>query len=138
MAEIAGLVLGVVPLVISALENYEAFIEPTVAFIRWRGRLSQITRRLLMEYTNYEQNLRLLLKRAVEDGDLTAMIEDPHHHLWASTEMVLDLKRDLGGAFDSSMETIEEISSILVTIFASLNIQGSDRVCKSFITRART
>jgi hypothetical protein len=54
MAEIAGLVLGAVPLLISALEHYEDFVEPTVAFFKWKGQLSQATRRLQMGHTVYE------------------------------------------------------------------------------------
>ncbi|KAF6839587.1 hypothetical protein CPLU01_01724 [Colletotrichum plurivorum] len=128
MAEIAGLVLGVVPLVISALEHYEEFVEPAIAFFKWKGQLSQVTRRLLMEHTAYVQNLQLLLKRAVGSNDLAEMIEDTKHRLWSSKGLVEALEDDLGQAYRPSMSTIHEMADIMVAISASLNIQGSDKV----------
>jgi len=44
--EIAGLVLGAIPLVISALEHYENSLDPTIAFIRWNRELSTAIQKL--------------------------------------------------------------------------------------------
>jgi hypothetical protein len=128
MAEIAGLVLGAIPLLISALEHYEDFVEPTVAFFRWKGQLSKVTRRLLMGHTEYEQNMRLLLKQVVCNEDLAKMIEDPHSDLWKDDDIVKGLQSKLGHAYLSSMSTVQEIAEIMVSIAASLNIDGSDKV----------
>lgn len=38
--EIAGLVLGAIPLVIAALEHYEDALDPTIAFLMWNRELS--------------------------------------------------------------------------------------------------
>ncbi|KAH7141973.1 hypothetical protein EDB81DRAFT_885024 [Dactylonectria macrodidyma] len=76
-AEIAGLVLGAVPLLISELEHYEDFVEPMVAFLKWKGQLSKVTRRLLMGHTAYDHNVRLLLKQVVSNEDLVDMMDDP-------------------------------------------------------------
>ena len=38
--ELAGVVLGALPLVIAALENYNGGLEGAVAFFKWRGELS--------------------------------------------------------------------------------------------------
>ncbi|KAI0127544.1 hypothetical protein BJ170DRAFT_683381 [Xylariales sp. AK1849] len=128
MAEIAGLVLGAVPLLISALEHYEDFVEPTVAFFLWKGQLSKVTRRLLMGHTAYEQNMRLLLKQVVSNKDLCNMIDDPCSDLWKNESVVEDLQSKLGHAYLSSKTTIEEIADIMVCIAASLNIDGADKV----------
>lgn len=128
MAEIAGLVLGAIPLLISALEHYEDLVEPTVVFFRWRGQLSKAIRRLLMGHTEYEQNMRLLLKRAVSDEKLADMINHPYSDLWKDKKVVEDLQSKLGNAYLSSMSTVREIAEIMVSIAASLNIDGSDEV----------
>ena len=130
MAEIAGIVLGAVPLLISALEHYEDFVEPTVAFFRWKGQLSMVTRRLLMGHTAYEQNMRLLLKQAVSNEDFADMIDNPQSDLWKTNALVQDLQSQLGHAYPSSMSTIQEIADIMVCIAANLNIEGSDMVWK--------
>ncbi|EXF84066.1 hypothetical protein CFIO01_11620 [Colletotrichum fioriniae PJ7] len=128
MAEIAGLVLGAVPLVISALEHYEDIIEPAKAFFHWKGQLSQMVRKLYMEHTLFEMNLELLLRRTVTNDDLLEMVANPQHELWKSKELVADLKRDLGKAYNPSMDTVTEMASIMIAIAANLNITGSDKV----------
>lgn len=128
MAEIVGLVLGAIPLLISALEHYEDFVEPTVAFFKWRGQLSKITRRLLMGHTDYELNVRLLLKQVVKDEDLAKMIDDPQNDKWKSDWLVEDLSEKLGTAYQPTISTIQEIVDIMVSVAASLNIDGSDKV----------
>lgn len=40
--EIAGLVLGAIPIVFAALENYEKALDPMKAFARWRGDLDKL------------------------------------------------------------------------------------------------
>lgn len=128
MAEIAGLVLGAVPLVISALEHYEHITEPAKAFFQWKGQLSQMIRKLYMEHTLFEMNLELLLRRTVTNDDLLEMVADPQNELWKSKELVADLKRDLGKAYNPSMDTVTEMASIMIAIAANLNITGSDKV----------
>ncbi|KAK2049548.1 hypothetical protein LZ31DRAFT_316865 [Colletotrichum somersetense] len=128
MAEIAGLVLGAVPLLISAIEHYEDFVEPTVAFVKWKGQLSKVTRRLLMGHTAYEQNMRLLLKQVVSNEDLVDMISNPQSDDWKSEWLVRDLREKLGSAYQPAFSTIQEIADIMVTVAANLNINGSDKV----------
>jgi hypothetical protein len=131
MAEIAGLVLGAIPLLISALEHYETFVEPTVAFFQWRGQLPKVTRRLWMGHTAYEQNVRLLLAQALSSEHLDRMVNDPHGDDWKDVWLVKDLEEKLGHAYQPTMSTIREIADIMVSVAAGLNIEGSDKVCHS-------
>ncbi|KAK2053278.1 hypothetical protein LY76DRAFT_629598 [Colletotrichum caudatum] len=128
MAEIAGLVLGAVPLLISAIEHYEDLVEPMVAFVKWKGQLSKVTRRLLMGHTAYEQNMRLLLKQVVSNEDLVDMIGNPQSDDWKSERLVRDLREKLGSAYQPAFSTVQEIADIMVIVAANLNINGSDKV----------
>jgi hypothetical protein len=38
--EVAGILLGAIPLVISALEHYESALDPAIAFVKWQRELS--------------------------------------------------------------------------------------------------
>ncbi|KAF4880732.1 hypothetical protein CGCSCA1_v000446 [Colletotrichum siamense] len=128
MAEIAGLVLGAVPLVISALEHYQEFVDPAVAFFKWRGELSKVILRLVTERATYDQNLRLMLARIVSHDELDRMVEDPQDHLWTSRELLLDLKSELSRAYGPCMALVKEMEAVMVTIAAGLDIDGSDQV----------
>jgi len=45
-SEIAGLLLGAIPLIVSALEHYELALDPTIAFIKWNRELSAAIQKL--------------------------------------------------------------------------------------------
>lgn len=128
MAEIAGLVLGAIPLLISALEHYEDVVEPAVAFWQWKGQLSNITRHLYMGHTAYEQNVRILLSQTVDDEDLNTMINDPGSDLWKTNELTNGLQSRLGSAYRPSLDTVKEIASIMADIAKGLNIEGAEKV----------
>ncbi|KAK3341838.1 hypothetical protein B0T25DRAFT_488810 [Lasiosphaeria hispida] len=128
MAEIAGLVLAVVPLLISALEHYEDAVDPVVAFFRWRQRLPKVIRELYMENAAYAQNIRLLLNQTTSDAELSDMINNPNCDNWKSADLEDALRDQLGTAYEPCMSTVNEIAEIMVTIAKCLNIKGTDKV----------
>ncbi|KAK3376206.1 hypothetical protein B0T24DRAFT_216608 [Lasiosphaeria ovina] len=128
MAEVAGLVLAVAPLLISALEHYEDAIDPVVAFFRWRQRLPKVIRELYMENAAYAQNIRLLLNQTTSDAELSDMINNPNCDSWKSADLEDALQDQLGTAYAPCMSTVNEIAEIMVTIAKCLNIKGTDKV----------
>ncbi|CAI0644042.1 unnamed protein product [Colletotrichum noveboracense] len=130
MAEAVGIVLGAVPLLISALEHYQDIIGPVVRFKNWRGELGTIILRLVTERASYDQNLRIMLLRAVGSDDLEQMIADPQSQTWRSEGFAEDMKIELGRAYDPCMGLVKNIAGTLETIAANLNIEGSDRIRK--------
>lgn len=134
MAEIAGLVLAVVPLLISALEHYEDAIAPSVAFLRWRQQLPKVIRDLYMGHTSYEQNIRLLLDQSTSKEQLSEMVSDPNCVHWKSEDLVDALQDRLGTAYEPCMSTINEIAGIMTDIAKCLNIEGADKVSKPIYT----
>lgn len=129
MAEVAGLVLAALPLLISALEHYEDAIDPITSFIHWKQELPRVIRELYMAHTSYELNLRLLLSHAVDDNaQLTDMVNDPRCDHWKSPILVGALQEHLGIAYEPGMSTIHEIAAIMIAIAQCLNISGADKV----------
>lgn len=126
--ETAGLVLGAIPLIISALENYEDLAVPTKAFIHWRRHLRRLIRELYTIHATYDQAVRLLLKPFANLADQTTMIEDPRSDLWREGDIADSLRDNLGPVYGPFILTIDEVSEILVEIAACLNISGSQQV----------
>jgi hypothetical protein len=56
------------------------------------------------------------------------MTDDPQSDNWKSDWLVKDLREKLGGAYQPTISTIQEIADIMVSIAANLNIDGSDKV----------
>src|SRR5436190_6574526 len=105
--ETAGLVLGAIPLLIAALEHYEGSIEPTVAFLRWRGELSTGIRKLYLGCATYDQSIRLLLKQIASMEKLSEMMDNPRSCLWKDGSLARQLQEKLGSAYHACMMTIE-------------------------------
>lgn len=123
-----GLVLGAIPLIISALENYETLTASTKAFIHWKRHLRRLIRELYTIHTSYDQAVRLLLKPFADLADQTAMMEDPRSELWTMGDIADSLRDKLGAVYGPSISTIDEVSEILVEIAVCLNIPGSHQV----------
>ncbi|KAF9882109.1 hypothetical protein CkaCkLH20_00145 [Colletotrichum karsti] len=128
MAEIAGIVLGAVPLLISALEHYQDIIGPVIRFKNWRGELGTLILRLVTERASYDQNLRIMLLRSVGAEELEQMIADPQSQLWNSKYLADDMETELGRAYKPCMGLVKNIAESLETIATNLNIEGSDKV----------
>lgn len=70
--EICGVVLGVIPLVISALEHYKAGKGAAAAFVKWRGHLDKLIFRLKTQQMLFRMDIKQLLREArVTQIDLT-------------------------------------------------------------------
>jgi hypothetical protein len=126
--EIAGLVLGAIPLIISALEHYEDIAAPTKAFIRWRRHLRRLIQELYIIRASYDQAIRLLLKPFADLADQTTMMDNPRSELWTEGVIADDLRDKLGLVYGPFIFTIDEVSEILVEIASCLNIPGSQQV----------
>ncbi|KAJ6120118.1 hypothetical protein N7523_004398 [Penicillium sp. IBT 18751x] len=129
--EAVGLVLGSIPLIISALENYENLAAPTKAFIHWKRHFLRLIRELHAIRTSYDQAVRLLLEPFADLADQTTMMEDPRSELWREGDIADSLRDKLGTVYRPFILTIEEVSEILVEIAACLNIPGSQQVITS-------
>ena len=123
--EVAALVL---PLVIAALENYENFLDPTKAFVRYRGELSRATQQLDNYYTSYEQSIQILLAPIADPQKLHDMMENTDSELWKEKEIEEALQRRLGSSYRAYIRTVRDIEGVMTTIVKHLNIEGADKI----------
>lgn len=126
--ETAGLVLGAIPLLISALENFDKMAAPTKAFLYWKRHLRRLIGELYAIHTSYDQAVRLLLKPFADLADQITMMDDPRNKFWKEGDIADSLRDHLGPAYSPFILTIDEVSEILVEIAACLNIPGSQQV----------
>jgi hypothetical protein len=132
-AEVAGLVLGAIPLVISALEHYDDFAQPTKDFFHQKRYQRKLSQELYMIHISYDQAIRLLLKGIAETtSDREAMIDNPRSELWREGHIADSLRHQLGLVYKPFLLTIEEMAEMLAELLTNLNIiesqQGSQQV----------
>jgi hypothetical protein len=126
--EIAGLVLGSLPLLISALEHYEDVLDPTIAFIKYRGELSHATRELLVYHTSFEQTIQLLLQPITNDEELNDMLENTDSPHWSDSAIDDAIRSKLGKAYNSFFRKTEDTQTIIKVLAGKLNIDGADKI----------
>ena len=126
--ETAGLVLGSLPLLISALEHYEDIVRPTKEFFTWRKHRRKLVQELYTLRASYDQAINLLLKPIADTNELITMVEDPLNDLWTAGPIAAKLQDMLGPAYDPLVLAIGEVAEILGGIAAHLNVQGSQQV----------
>ncbi|RYP13602.1 hypothetical protein DL765_006803 [Monosporascus sp. GIB2] len=125
--EIAGLVLGALPLVISALEHYEDGLGTYRAFVKWGDELQKARRELLNQHTSYEMTLMYILQDVVSDTDLAEMMCDAESELWRSEDITMGLTRKLGIAYKPYMLALREMEDVMNTLALHLDIDKAKR-----------
>ncbi|KAH7260971.1 uncharacterized protein BKA55DRAFT_686548 [Fusarium redolens] len=125
MAEVAGLVLGEMPLIISVLKHHDELSEYTLAFFRWQKAKSLMTRQLALCQVDFELNMRLLLKAAVSPEKHFEMIENPQHVSWKDGEFLQKIEQKLGKSYALLISILRDIEGTMVWIASSLDIAGS-------------
>lgn len=129
--EAAGFVLAAIPLVISALEHYEDILDPTVAFVKYRGELSRATRELGNQHASFEQTIQILLQPITDEEELSDMIENTDSSYWSEPSIDRALRKKLGKAYHSYLRKTQDIQSIMMELAEKLNIEGANRISQN-------
>ncbi|KAF2490358.1 hypothetical protein BU16DRAFT_566384 [Lophium mytilinum] len=130
-AEVAGLILAVMPLFISALEDYNDGLDPVKAFLRWERELPQFIRKLRNQHVHYEQTLRLLLAPITTEFDLAEMIADPNGELWKEESMAEKLQEKLAESYQAYQGTIQDIERIMKKIASKLDLERASNLTRN-------
>ncbi|KAK1750889.1 hypothetical protein QBC47DRAFT_435380 [Echria macrotheca] len=121
--EVAGVVLGALPLVVKAVEAY-------ITFIRDWGKipseLKSIHRHLTTERSKFYNVCDQLLCDVVQQKDIEAMLKDPFGPLWQAEDTNKRIRRRLWNSYEPFSATVREIHDALNTIQIKLNIHISD------------
>ena len=126
--ETAGIVLAVLPLLISALEHYNEGLEPIKAFWEFDYQLPLHIRKLRNQHVHYEQTLRLLLSPIAEAHKVGEMIEAPNGNLWRDPQMQKKLEDRLQESYEAYHETVVHMEELMKRLARDLKIDGNERV----------
>lgn len=148
--EIAGLVLGCLPLLIqgtfdfscsrkglansyTGIESYNEGLDPIKSFMRWDKELPQCIRKLRNQHVHYSQTIRILLEPITADVELAEMMTDPGSlQLWKDKEMALKLQERLQESYHAYQGTIGDIERITKQIASKLDLDRANQVrCKA-------
>ncbi|KAF4338061.1 hypothetical protein FBEOM_8066 [Fusarium beomiforme] len=104
--EIAGVVLGALPLLISAAEHYQSSLDPAIAFFKWKDELKKALRELWLQHSSFQLTLQNLLREVASPEETHSML----------------LERRLNGAYKVYLYTMQEMESCLRTLAGHLGL----------------
>jgi hypothetical protein len=73
--EVAGIVLGVIPLVVSGLEHYADGVSTIKVIFNYESEFRSLSRRLRVESNIFQNTVEILLRDCVNDEKLTELLE---------------------------------------------------------------
>ena len=120
MVEVAGIVLGVLPLLISAVEHYEDCWRPFVRYRKFHSKFDAFQQRLKTQKVVFYNESRILLETVLERDIANTMLEDSSHINWSKQ----DVEEQLGIQLDSSRDAC---IGIITQISEQLKIVEDDR-----------
>ena len=136
MAEAAGLVLAVIPLIISALEYYAEGVTTITKWWNYRRELKSLVRVLDAEYARFLGTCEKLLNGLVSSAELKALIEHPGGPLWKDKLLDCKLKIRLQRSFSSYSRSIEDMVEAVRDLETKLEIGADGKVSYALFTTA--
>ena len=131
MAEAAGLVLAVFPLIIEGLHEYEKGVR---SIKRWRHYgnkiLPDIIRRLSVQEMIFRDLCTSLLQDITDDQDTEPLLVDPGGTRWKEPQLSESLQDRLGPSFDPFMKTITHMKDIIEEFKEVLGLNAECKVCR--------
>ncbi|KAH7092033.1 hypothetical protein FB567DRAFT_420710, partial [Paraphoma chrysanthemicola] len=121
--EIAGLVLGALPLLIHALENYHASLDILKDWHTVQRAYRHSLRTLGIQKVLFEGNVeRFLLPLVVDDDELRVLMANPAGKGWENPELEKRLQQRLPESYHLFIDTIVNINRIVEALKKELGV----------------
>ncbi|KAM5343876.1 hypothetical protein ACJ41O_012413 [Fusarium nematophilum] len=132
--EVVGVVLGTIPLVVTALETYSNFLRD---WGKAPSELRSLNRQLTTERAKLYNVCDQLISDVVPQRDIEPMLQDPFGPLWQAKETNDRIRRRLWESYGPFEETAKEVGESLETVMQRLRIDVSHDGQVAWIDRGR-
>lgn len=109
--EIAGVVLGSIPLLISALEHYQQGIRTVQRWLKYDREIRCLIRNLKSENCKLENVCEKLLIGLVPDHCIEAMVAKPFGELWQDKDIQDKVRSRLWRSFSVFERTVQDMNA---------------------------
>ncbi len=124
--EIAGIVLGSIPLVISALEHYSRGLSTIQRWRKYHRELQTLIRNLQTEQVKLQNVCEKLLVGVVPASEIEAMIDEPAGPLWRRDAVETRVRARLWKSYVVFQEIVVNISEAISEIQRGFDSQLDD------------
>lgn len=118
--EIAGVVLGSLPLIISALEHYANGINTTKRYWRYKSEIRSLILQVKTERGIFLNTIEQLLNGIVRIEQMETFLSSPRGDIWRDDDVNSKLKDRLRGAYEVYRDNVEGMKTSLQAIMEKL------------------
>ncbi|KAL5121729.1 hypothetical protein ACEQ8H_000416 [Pleosporales sp. CAS-2024a] len=130
--EVAGLVLGCLPLIIQGIESYNEGLDPIKSFMRWEHELPKFIRKLTTQHIHYDQTIRVLIAAITTDEEFSDMMANPGSgQLWKDRGLAGKLQERLQESYEEYQRTIVDIERITKKIASKLDLDRAKELSRN-------
>lgn len=126
--EIAGVVLGALPLVISALEHYANGINTAKRFWRYKSEVRSLILQINTERGIFINTLEQLLVGIVRIEHMTEFLSSPGGDVWQEEDIDIKLKDRLRGAYEVYLGNVGGMVRALEVMMKKLALDPDGKV----------
>ena len=126
--EVAGIILGAIPLVISGLEHYGECAQFVKSIRVYPKEFATMSRRLRIEYATFRNTMELILSSCVRGRSLQQMLTDPGGKAWEEADIEQELRHILQTSYAVFMETVLSMNEALTDFMGRLRLGPDGKV----------
>jgi hypothetical protein len=129
-AEVAGLVLGAIPICVTALDLFTKGIERKRHWQDFRYKLVSLGRILRTHHSILENTCRNLLVDVVPDSAIDDLINAPNGPGWKDAGLSSKLQNKLGLSLGPCLEALQDIHEEIQRLRDKLEVDQEGKVCQ--------
>ncbi|OSS47845.1 hypothetical protein B5807_06485 [Epicoccum nigrum] len=123
--EVAGLVLGALPILLAGLQFYAEGIAVTKRYWKYREEVNSLLDDLKAESSVYQNSIETILLGVVDARDVAEFLAKPGGDLWMAPSFERKLKKRLGTSYDAYLCTILKLCNTAEAFKARLKLSDS-------------
>jgi hypothetical protein len=126
--EVAGIVLGSIPIVVSALQCYMNGLGTLQNFRSYKRTLKSLILTLKTEHVNLQNICEKLLTGIAPQTRIEEMIRDPFGDLWREEEILNKLRLRLWSSLQVFDDRVQDMREAIEEMMEKLNIETNGKV----------
>lgn len=127
--EIAGLVLGALPVLLAGLRFYAEGIAVGTRMWKYKEGVKRLSMELQTEIILYENSINILLVGVVSQVDMPMFLTSPGGALWKEKSFQQNLERRLGTSYVVYLEVISQLQVAAQEFHRRLGLNEAGNVC---------
>jgi hypothetical protein len=129
--EVAGIVLGAIPIILAGLQFYAEGVRVTTRYLKYEKGVEDLISQLKTEHTIYSNSIELILDGVVKHKEIKDFLANPAGDRWKEPIFTAKLRKQLGSSCSSYIDTINHLVTILERFKTRLRLDAFGKVSSS-------